>query len=101
MSLKGALGAGKVLRIHSGSGPVNALRAEDLSGADFHLFRGADVYIWNNAEGDTSRITVDSNGSEQDVDKAGYDPHPPEGVVLVRSGDKLVPSGASAYAYGR
>src|SRR3954470_12012840 len=34
MSLKGSLGAGKVLRIHSGSGPESALRAEDLAGAD-------------------------------------------------------------------
>ena len=53
------------------------------------------------AENEEVVITVDSNGSEQDVDKVGYDPHPPEGVVLVRSGDKLVPSGASAYAYSR
>ena len=98
MSLKGALGAGKVLRIHSGSGPESALRAEDLAGADYHLFRGSDVYIWNNAEGDTSRITVSSNGSGQDVDKASYDPHPPEGVKLVRSADKLVPGGVGAYA---
>lgn len=101
MSLQGQLGAGKVLRIHSGSGPESVLRPEDRAGADHHLFRNADVYIWNNAEGDMSRITVTSNGSEQDVDKASYDPRPPEGVVLVRSGDKLVPSGVGAYAYGR
>ena len=94
----GGLDAGKVVRVHSGSGPQSALRPEDVTGADYHLFRDADVYVWNNAEGDKSRLTSTTNGSEEETDKAGYSPNPPEGVALIRVGDSLVPSGAGAYA---
>lgn len=47
-------------------------------------------------------MTEPSAGSEVETDKASYDPNPPEGVVLARSGNKLVPSdvGADASAFG-
>jgi hypothetical protein len=38
----GSLGAGKVMRVHSGSGPASALAAADLLGADVHVFRSAE-----------------------------------------------------------
>lgn len=98
MSFNGTLAAGAVVRVHAGHGPENALNSEDRNGANHHLFTNRDRYVWNNAEGDTSRITEESGSSEVNTDKASYDPYPPEGVVLVRSGSKLVPSGASAYS---
>lgn len=93
----GTLGAGEVVRIHAGHGPVTALNPEDRNGATYHVFTNRDQYVWNNAEGDTSRITEKSGNSEVETDKANFDPYPPEGVVLVRSGTKLVPSSSSAY----
>lgn len=99
MSFTGTLGAGEVVRIHGGHGPESALNPQDRSGATYHLFTNRDQYVWNNAEGDTSRITEPSGNGEAETDKASYDPYPPEGVVLVRSGAKLVPSSAAAYAF--
>jgi hypothetical protein len=87
----GTLQPGKVVRVHSGSGPVSVLDAGDLRGADHHIFTNRDRYVWNNAEGDTSRLTETVGGNEIDTDKASYAPNPPEGVVLVRSGSSLVP----------
>ena len=40
----GSLGAGQVMRVHSGSGPESALNAADLQGADVHLFTNRDNY---------------------------------------------------------
>lgn len=94
MTFKGTLDAGAVLRVHAGKGPESALRPEDLHGARHHLFTNRDRYVWNNAEGDTARLTEPSNNGDLETDKASYDPYPPEGVVLVRSGAKLVPSAA-------
>lgn len=38
MTFKGTLQPGRTVRVHSGSGPDSAIRPEDLSGADHHLF---------------------------------------------------------------
>lgn len=92
--IKGSLEPGQVVRVHSGAGPhTSIIRPEDLSGADFHVFTGTDRYLWNNAEGDCAWIVWTSN---KIGDKACYDPHPPEGQVLHRSGDKLIPVSARA-----
>lgn len=89
----GTLAPGKVVRVHSGEvRDLSVLQAEDRRGADHHIFTGRDRYVWNNAEGDTSRITEPAGTGEVDTDEASYDPDPPEGVTLVRSGRKLVPS---------
>ena len=93
IGFKGMLEAGKVVRVHAGSGPA---RPEDLAGADFHLYTNEDRFVWNNAEGDTSRLTRKVDGDESEIDKASYDPYPPEGVVLQRVGNKLVPAAATA-----
>lgn len=89
----GTLGAGKVLRVHSGGGPENILRPEDLNGADHHLFTGRN-YVWNNDKDDCSGLFAAGNTEPFDV--ACYDAFPPEGVVLVRMGNKLVPAGVVA-----
>lgn len=94
VSLVGNLSAGQILRVHSGRiREIGVLNAEDVRGADWHMFTGNDVYVWNNAEGDT--VGLWEPQSKSWVDKAPYDPHPPEGIILVRSGSKLVPAGAA------
>lgn len=92
----GTLGVGQVIRVHSGSGPASLLHPDDLKGASINAFTGRDAYIWNNAEGDTSRLTELSNGVEVETDKTSYPPHPGEGVVFVRVGASLVPGRIAA-----
>jgi hypothetical protein len=74
MSFKGDLQPGYSIRVHTGSGTVS------LAGTIYHLFAGRENYVWNNACGD--RATVKRAG--QINDWAYYDPHPREGVDLVR-----------------
>jgi len=90
----GTLPAGQTVRVHSGSGPDNAIRAEDRAGADHHVFTRRN-YVWNNRQSD--KPTLFEPAQKQNVDQASYDPYPPEGEVLVRSGYKLVPASVPAY----
>ncbi|HUE72852.1 MAG TPA: hypothetical protein VMP01_18350 [Pirellulaceae bacterium] len=96
--LSGSVPANQTLRVHSGSGPLAQLRPEDIQGAELHRFTNRDQFVWNNAEGDCAALTMAAKFDP--FDKACYDPNPPEGVVLVRQGDKLVVSTVSA-AYAR
>lgn len=96
IAFTGVLQSGAVARVHAGSGPMSALNPEDLRGADNHIFTQRDSYVWNNVEGDTSRLTEPASGSEIDIEKVGYAPNPPEGVVLVRAGEALVPGRIAA-----
>lgn len=92
-SLAGRLDPGRVLRVHAGHHrDLSVLRGEDCVGADLHTFTGDDAYFWNNREGDTALIWLSASSSE--IDQASYDPNPPEGVVLVRSGGNLVSGSA-------
>ena|SRR3989344_8684611 len=87
MGFQGDLRMGQVVRVHSGAEiPLLQMNTEDAQGADFHLFTGKN-YIWNNDCGDTAGLW-DGNAW---VDKASYDPYPPEGQILHRVGSKLVP----------
>jgi hypothetical protein len=96
MTFSGTLAPGKIVRVHAGRlREVSVLRQEDIDGAHHHLFTGEDQYIWNNAEGDTAGLW--DSAVKQWIDQASYDPNPPEGVILVRSGDKFV-SGTRQYA---
>jgi hypothetical protein len=94
MTFKGTLKPGQVMRVHTGKGPQIVLRQEDLDGADFHLFSGHDQYVWNNDCGDCASLW--EGGSSAHLDKACYDCPPPDGVILHRVGDKLVPATAAA-----
>jgi hypothetical protein len=86
---KGILSPGQVVRFHAGQDRgVGVIRAEDLSGADFHLFTGDDRYIWNNDKADCSSLWY--SGLSDPFDAAWYAANPPEGAVLVRSGNNLV-----------
>lgn len=98
MTFRGTLSAGETMRVHSGSGPSNQLRQEDVQGADHHLFTGKH-YIWNNAEGDCSGLF--ETGQSSPFDRACYDPDPPDGVVLQRVGDKLVAPAPVTTGYRR
>lgn len=98
ITFKGTLPASQVMRVHSGSGPLNQLRQEDVQGADHHLFTGKN-YVWNNAEGDCSGLF--EAGQSSPFDRACYDPNPPDGAVLVRVGDKLVAAATVTSGYRR
>lgn len=89
------LPAGKIARVHSGQRrDLSIVRPEDVSGADLHVFTGKDAYVWNNAQGDTPLLF--KAATKTTIDSASYDPNPPEGIILIRNGDKLVPSVARA-----
>ena len=89
MTFSGTLPAGRIVRVHSGmKRDVSVIRQEDRDGADYHAFTGDDAYVWNNKQGDTPLLFRAAEKST--IDKASYDPNPPEGLVLVRHGDKLV-----------
>lgn len=90
---KGILGPGQSVRIHSGSGPESALHAADRAGADYHIFTNKDRYVWNNDRGDCAAL---GRTDRELSDQAWYDAYPPEGEILQRSGNKLVPSGVAA-----
>jgi hypothetical protein len=95
MSFKGILEPGKVVRIHSGQEiPLTDMNPEDAQGADFHLFTGRN-YVWNNDCGDSAGLW---DGTKW-IDTASYDPYPPEGVILHRVGEKLVPQGLGLYKF--
>ena len=96
---KGILSPAQVIRIHAGKDRgTGVIRAEDLTGADFHLFTGEDHYIWNNDKADCSSLWV--MGQNDPFDAAWYAANPPEGAILVRSGNNLVPVSAG-YAVAR
>ena len=86
-SFSGTLDPGQIVRVHSGEElTVAQMHAEDVVGADYHVFIGRRNYVWNNDCGDTAAL---HNGKAFE-DQASYDPYPPEGLVLHRQGDKLV-----------
>jgi hypothetical protein len=88
----GTLSPQQTVRVHSGSGPESALRDDDRRGAEHHVFTGGD-YVWNNKQSDTPALY--NRAIQKTLDSATYDANPPEGQVLARSGDKLVPSRAA------
>lgn len=95
MAFSGTLPAGQVMRVHAGSGPESVLLPVDKAGADIHLFTRGN-YVWNNDRGDCAGLLLD-NGNL--IDKACYDSKPPEGVVLERVGDRLLPLTTGARGY--
>ncbi len=95
MGFTGTLPAGQMVRVHSGSGPESMIKPEDWAGAEHHGFTGRSNYVWNNRQGD--KPTLFERVQEQSIDQATYDPYPPEGEILIRSGSKLVPVYASTY----
>ena len=96
------LAPGENVRIHTGrSADWWAAQAEDKTGVNYHSFAERGSFVLNNRCGDTISLwTKDRAGNWQCVDSATYDPNPPEGAILERSGSKLVvPVGARSFAY--
>jgi hypothetical protein len=90
MSFKGVLGAGEVVRVHSGGKvPLTELLPIDKAGADYHLFTGNN-YIWNNKRSDSPRLALKQNGQVYEIDKASYSAYPQEGKILKRVGNNLL-----------
>ncbi len=91
----GTLPAGQIVRVHAGQvRDLSVIAADDRAGADHHVFTGEDAYVWNNREGDSPLLQNET--TRQTIDRSSYAPNPPEGVVLVRQGDQLVPVAAFA-----
>jgi hypothetical protein len=88
----------RVHRGHTDSRNITVLRQEDLAGADYHLFTGHDAYLWNNDFADCASLWM--AGASEPFDKACYSENPPEGVVLYRSKNRLVPSRAKVAGRG-
>lgn len=97
ISFQGVLQPGQVMRIHAGAGPESVLLAQDRNGADIHLFTGGN-YVWNNDKGDCAGLIKNSTTQ---LDKACYAANPPEGVILKRVGEGLVPPASTAMAGSR
>lgn len=96
------LAAGAVARIHTGRlADAHLMDVHDQLGAQVHLFAESDQFVLNNRCGDKLTLwarDAAGNWRQPPLDSCSYDPNPPEGVVLVRSGDRLV---ASAPAWSR
>lgn len=89
-NFKGNLGAGEIVRVHSGGEiDLSLLNYEDRIGADHHMFTG-NSYIWNNDRTDSPRLVVYQNGVTDEVDRATYKAYPTEGKILTRLGNQLV-----------
>jgi hypothetical protein len=87
-TFSGTLQPQKIVRVHSGEKLItDQMYPEDVAGVDHHVFTGRRIYVWNNDCGDSAALY---NGKAFE-DQASYDPYPPEGVILHRQGDKLVP----------
>jgi hypothetical protein len=84
----GTLPVGESVRVHSGAGPLTALRPVDIAGADYHIFSGKG-YVWNNDKVDKPALW--DLLSRKWIDRTFYDAYPPDGAILLRAGDKLIP----------
>ena len=85
----------KIVRVHAGrERDLSVIRPEDSAGADYHIFTGDDSYVWNNDRGDSPLLQNETK--RETVDRTLYAQHPPEGVVLLRQGDRLAPVARAA-----
>ena len=85
----------KIVRVHAGrERDLSVIRPEDSAGADYHIFTGDDSYVWNNDRGDSPLLQNETK--RETIDRTLYAPHPPEGVVLLRQGDRLAPVARAA-----
>lgn len=88
------LNPGQILRVHTGkSAHASAMAYNDAQGVNLHAFAEEGNFVLNNNYGDIISVWwKDKDNKWYREDVASYDPNPPEGVVLKRSGDKLIHS---------
>lgn len=86
------LAPGQTVRVHTGKfADWWAANTEDKNGVHYHSFAEKGWFVLNNRCGDTISVwTKDRAGQYLNVDSASYDPNPPDGAILERSGNKLV-----------
>jgi hypothetical protein len=87
------LNPGEILRVHTGkSAYATYMRDVDKQGVHRHSFAESGNFVLNNRFGDTISIWWRNSQNEWvKEDQVSYDPNPPDGAILRRSGDKLVP----------
>ncbi len=88
------LKAGQIVRVHTGKSEyIGSMAYNDAQGVHLHSFAGKGNFVLNNNYGDVISVWWKGNdGTWYKEDAAGYDPYPPEGTVLKRDGDKLIPT---------
>jgi hypothetical protein len=88
-----SLGPGQILRVYTGSRQYEASLSAEDRGADINWrgFAERGNFVLNNACGDTVSVYWLRELSQQTGDSAAYYANPPEGVLLRRVGDRLVP----------
>ncbi len=84
----------QVVRIHAGRYDDGSLMSsEDREGADWHGFAECDNFILDLMCGDKIIVTWRDSFEHSYNDWACYAPHPPEDVILKRSGNLLAGAG--------
>lgn len=84
----------QVLRVHAGRREdSHRMTAEDQDGAEWHGYAETDDFILNNRCGDKVVITWRDAVDRVGQDWVCYAPHPPEGLILKRSGNLLAGAG--------
>ena len=88
---------GQSIRVHTGKKAYSyAMDSVDATGVNYHSFAEKGHYVLNNACGDTiSLFWKDASNNWQREDLVKYAPNPPDGAILIRSGDMLVHSYAA------
>jgi len=87
---------GQVLRIHAGRREeAYLMSSEDQAGADWHGYAEVDNYILNHGCGDKIILTWRDAVEQVCQDWACFAPHPPEGLILKRSGNLLAGAAVS------
>lgn len=86
------LDGGEILRIHTGKyGDASQMAEEDRNGAHKHVWAEHGSFKLNNgACGDALTLWFNAGAKYEDIDRTSYAPYPPEGIALIREGDKLV-----------
>lgn len=83
-TFKGVLDAGHSVRLHTGTGNAHS------EGSLHHVFLDRQNFVWNNKCGDAAVLRLRGGL----IDKAEYDPNPPEGLLVRLPGTtRLVPAG--------
>ncbi len=85
---------GETVRVHTGrESEAWLMNQEDRLGVQYHAFANRGSFVLNNDCGDNLGVWWQAQDEKwHRDDAASYDPYPPEGQVLQRSGDKLVPA---------
>lgn len=89
----GLLKPGQILRVHTGRHQDKGLMSDtDQDDADWHAYAESDDFVLNNGCGEIIVLTWQDEEGREYKDVASYAPHPPEDVILIRSGSQLIRS---------